>query len=110
MFKRWLILLVAFLALEIAAGAYFSQQMQNTFSNECGDYLNTLSDDWEKTNNTYFRTWCDYENPFSDASLTLEYRDYLRSLIDLIVVAFISTLGVLMLSFIVRWLFTGGVR
>ena len=50
------------------------------------------------------------KTPFSDASLTLEYRDYLRSLIDLIVVAFMGTLGVLMLSFIVRWLFTGGVR
>ena len=107
MFKRWLILLVAILVLEFAAGSYFWGQIGDTFSDECGDYLNTLSDDWESASDQYFLSKCDYDNPVSDASLTLEYRDFLKNLVGKLVAAFMATFGLLIISFLGRWVYKG---
>ena len=107
MFKRWLILLIAILVLEFAAGSYFWGQIGDTFSDECWDYLNTLSDDWESASDQYFLSKCDYDNPVSDASLTLEYRDFLKNLVGKLVAAFMATFGLLIISFLGRWVYKG---
>ena len=110
MFKRWLILLVAILVLEFVVGSYFWGQVADTFSDECGDYLNTLSDDWEKASDQYFLSKCDYDNPVSDVSPAREYRGFLHDLVGKIVAAFMATFGLLIISFVGRWVYMGRLR
>ena len=107
MFKRWVILLIAILLLEVAAVSYFWGQLDDTFSDECRDYLSTLSDDWVKASDQYYLGKCDYDNPVSEASLALEYRGFLSSFIDKLVAIFMATFGVLVISFVTRWVYKG---
>ena len=110
MFKRWLILLVAILVLEFVVGSYFWGQVADTFSYECRDYLNTLPDDWESASDQYFLSKCDYDNPVSDVSRAREYRGFLHDLVGKIVAAFMATFGLLIISFVGRWVYMGRLR
>jgi|TARA_R110000744_G_scaffold357040_1_gene463832 hypothetical protein len=110
MFKRWLILLVAILVLEFVVGSYFWGQIGDTFSDECWDYLNTLSDDWESASDQYFLSKCDYDNPVSDVSLAGKYRGFLENLVGKLVAAFMATFGLLIISFVGRWVYMGRIR
>ena len=110
MFKRWLILLVAFLVLEIAAFAYLAKQVDNTFSDGCLEYLDTLPNDWKSADDKYFWMKCDDDNPVSDSSLAIKWRDKLETVIQYIMVTFMATLGVLLISLISRWVFAGRLR
>ena len=107
MFKRWVILLIVILLLEVAAVSYFWGQLDDTFSNECGNYLSTLSDDWDKASDQYYFGKCDYDNPVSDASRALEYRGFLSNLIDKLFATVMATVGVFVISFVTRWVYKG---
>ena len=109
MFKRWLILLVAFLALEIAAFAYLAKQVDNTFF-DCSEYLQTLPNDWKSADDKYFWMKCDYDNPVSDSSLAIKSQDKLETIFQYIILTFMATLGVLLISLISRWIFAGRLR
>ena len=102
-----MILLIVILLLEVAAVSYFWGQLDDTFSDECRDYLSTLSDDWVKASDQYYLGKCDYDNPVSEASLELEYRGFLSSSIDKLDAIFMATFGVLVISFVTRWVYKG---
>ena len=112
MFKRWLVLLTALLVIEAVMVAYLDNQRSKTFDDGCMEYLDRLPnpDDWEPKNDNYFWTTCDYDNPVSVASSNIVYRDFLNSLIGKTVAAFIATLGMLLISFVARWVYKGRLR
>ena len=109
MFKRWLILMAATLVLEFAAGAYLTKLVQNNqpIYEVCKEYLNTLPDTWTKASDTYYRAKCDLENPMSDQTRALNWQNKQNTNIGYIMVTFMATLGVFLLSFVARWLFVG---
>jgi hypothetical protein len=112
MFKRWIVLLTAILVLEAVTIAYLSNRISNTFDDGCMEYLDSIEnpDDWESRNDDYFFTTCNLDNPVSDASINILVRDGLYNLVDRLVAAFIATLGMLLISFVARWVYQGRLR
>ena len=112
MFKRWMVLLTAILVIEAFTVSYLWNQRSNTFDDGCMEYLDSIPnpDDWEKKNDNYFLTTCDLDNPVSDTSLNIVQRGFLNNLIDKAVAAFIATLGILLISFVARWVYRGRLR
>ena len=108
-FKRWLFLLLSIFLLEIAAVAYFNNLSDDTWSttSECQTYLDTRPNNWTKANDTYFISYCDYENPISKASLAIEQREDINKVIRNMMNAIFATLGLLLLSLIFRWVLRG---
>lgn len=112
MFKRWVILLLMLLALSAASFYYHSEKAAVSWVvlDECRDYLNTLSSDWNPENDTWFYQRCELDNPISDASLERQWRDRMNHFADLSLESFGYVLIVLFLSFVGRWLVTGRLK
>ena len=112
MFKRWIVLLTAILVLEAVTVAYLSHRISNTFDDGCMEYLDSIEnpDDWKSKNDDYFFTTCNLDNPVSDASINILVRHGLYNLVDRLVAVFIATLGILLISFVARWVYKGRLR
>jgi hypothetical protein len=112
MFKRWVILLLVLLAGSAASFYYHSEKSAASWVvlDECRDYLDTLSSDWNPNNDTWFYQRCELDNPISDASLESEWRERMNSFADISFESFGYILLTLFLSFIARWLVTGRLK
>ena len=109
MFKRWLILLGAMLALEVTLLAYYNKQFQDTFSSLCYDYLMSQKDNWTSVGDSYYWNKCNDENPLSEASLEVVWREATSGIIDYGLIALLVTVLILVISLISKWIFVGKV-
>ena len=112
MFKRWVILLLVLLAACAASIYYHSGQSEASWAlfYECGDYLDTLNNDWDFENDTWYYQRCDLDNPVSDVSLDLQWGQIMDRAVYFSIRSFYYILIILFLSFIGRWLVTGRLK
>ena len=112
MFKRWVILLLVLLALSAASFYYHSEKSAASWAvlDECGDYLDTLNNDWDRESDRWYYQRCDLDNAVSDASLERQWRDRMSYFAGLSFESFAYILIMLFLSFIGRWLVTGRLK
>jgi hypothetical protein len=112
MFKRWIILLLVLMALSAASFYYHTEQFAASWVvlDECGDYLDTLTNDWDSENDRWFYQKCDLDNVISDASLERQWGDRMSYFAGLSLETFVYILIMLFLSLIGRWLVTGRMK
>ncbi len=112
MFKRWIIVLAAVLLLEVVYLLHLFRLIESRYSvaDECTAYLDTVPAGWQMAGDTYYQSKCDWDNPFSAASLEHGAAQTIDTALNGTLAALLATLTVLFLSFLARWIISGRIR